>query len=75
MLVLNPLTGEEENRPINEVASSHMARRCFVGNLYQKVQDPALIASMSGHSEHSKAFSRYRKIDDELKKKVVNLID
>lgn len=75
VLVLNPLTGEEENRPINEVASSHMARRCFVGNLYQKVQDPALIASMSGHSEHSKAFSRYRKIDDELKKKVVNLID
>lgn len=73
--VLNPLTGEEEKRPINEVASSHMARRCFVGNLYQKVQDPALIASMSGHSEHSRAFSRYRKIDDEMKKEVVNLID
>jgi integrase len=73
--VLNPLTGEEVKRPINEVASSHMARRCFVGNLYQKVQDPALIASMSGHSEHSRAFSRYRKIDDEMKKEVVNLID
>lgn len=29
--VLNTLTGEEEKRPINEVASSHMARRTFVG--------------------------------------------
>lgn len=32
--VLNPLTGKEEKRPINELASSHLARRTFVGNLY-----------------------------------------
>lgn len=73
--ILDPLTGEEVKRPINEVASSHMARRCFVGNLYKKVQDPALIASMSGHSARSKAFERYRKIDEELKREVVKLID
>ena len=24
----------QEIRPLNEVASSHLTRRCFVGNLY-----------------------------------------
>ena len=73
--VVNSVTGKEEQRPINEVASSHMARRCFVGNLYKKVKDPNLIASMSGHAEGSKAFARYREIDEEVKKEVVSLLD
>lgn len=73
--VINSVTGKEEQRPINEVASSHMARRTFVGNLYKKVKDPNLISSMSGHAEGSKAFNRYRDIDDEVKKATVSLID
>lgn len=73
--VVDSVTGKEIQRPINEIASSHMARRCFVGNLYQKVQDPNLIASMSGHAEGSKAFARYRAIDDKVKKEVIKLID
>lgn len=73
--VLNPTTGEEEKRPINEVASSHMARRTFVGNLYKKVKDPNLVGSLSGHAEGSKAFARYREIDEEMKKELVNMIE
>lgn len=73
--ILDSLTGKPVQKPINEVASSHMARRCFVGNLYKKVKDPNLIGSMSGHAEGSKAFARYREIDDEVKKEVVSLID
>lgn len=73
--ILNPITGEEEQRPIWEVASSHMARRTFIGNLYKKVQDPNLIGSMSGHTEGSRAFARYRDIDIDIKKKTVSLID
>ena len=73
--VLNPTTGEEEKRPINEIASSHMARRTFVGNLYKKVKDPNLVGSLSGHKEGSKAFARYRDIDEDIKKELVNLID
>jgi len=73
--VIDSVSGKEVQRPINEVASSHMARRCFVGNLYQKVKDPNLIASMSGHAEGSKAFARYREINDDVKKEVVSLID
>lgn len=73
--VLNSITGEEEKRPINEVASSHLARRTFVGNLYKKVKDPNLVGALSGHKEGSKAFVRYRDIDEDMKKELVNLID
>lgn len=73
--VLNPTTGKEEKKPINEVASSHMARRTFVGNLYKKVKDPNLVGSLSGHREGSKAFARYREIDDDIKKELVNMIE
>lgn len=72
---LNPLTGKEEKKPINELASSHMARRTFVGNLYKQVLDPNIVASMSGHAEGGRAFSRYREIDREIKTNAVNLLD
>lgn len=51
-----------------------MARRTFIGNLYKKVKDPNIIASMSGHIEGSKAFARYRYIDDDIKQSVIELI-
>lgn len=73
--VVNPKTREEEMKPINTIASSHMARRVFVGNLYKQVKDPNLVASMSGHVEGSHAFARYRTIDDDMKKELVNLIN
>ena len=72
---LNPITRKEEQVPINEIASSHMARRTFVGNLYKKVKDPNLVGSLSGHKEGSKAFARYRDIDDDIKKELVSLIE
>ena len=75
VIVRNSVTGENESRPIWEVASSHMARRTFIGNVYEKVQDPNLIGRMSGHVEGSKAFSRYRAITDDVLKGVVDLID
>lgn len=56
--VLNPTTGAEEKRPLNEIASSHLARRTFIGNLYKKVKDPNLVGSLSGHKKGSKAFAR-----------------
>ena len=73
--VMNPKTGEDERRPINEIASSHMARRTFVGNLYKKVKDPNLVGALSGHKEGSKAFLRYRDIDEDMKKELVSLLN
>ena len=72
--VINPTTREEEKKPLNELASSHLARRCFVGNLYKQVKDPNLVGSLSGHKEGSKAFARYREIDEDMKKELVNLL-
>lgn len=73
--ILNPTTGKEEKRPICDVASSHMARRCFVGNLYKQWTDPSLICPMSGHKAGSAAFARYREIDKELRLQVVKSIE
>lgn len=73
--VRNSVTGQAEQKALNCIASSHMARRTFVGSLYKQLQDPSLIGVLSGHSEGSRAFSRYRDIDDDLKKKTVELID
>lgn len=74
VVVRNPKTGENEIKPINEIASSHLARRTFVGNAYFKVSDPNIIGKMSGHVEGSKAFSRYRKIEDSTLQDVINQI-
>ena len=73
--VIDPKTGETIQRPLNELASSHMARRTFVGNLYNKVPDPNIIGSMTGHKEGSRAFLRYRSIGDKTKKKLVSYLD
>lgn len=73
--VLNPTTREAEQKPINEVASSHLARRCFVGNLYKQVKDPNLVGVLSGHKEGSKAFARYREISEDIKQDLVKLLE
>ena len=73
--ILDPTTRQEVKRPINEVASSHMARRTFIGNLYKKVKDPNLVGKLSGHKENSRAFARYRDIDDDMAKELVDMLE
>ena len=71
---VNPTTREEEKRVLYEIAFSHLARRTFVGNLYKQVKGPNLVGALSGPKEGSRAFARYRAIDDEMKKELVNLL-
>jgi len=73
--ILDPLTRDEVKKPIYEVASSHLARKTFIGNIYKKVKDPNLVSALSGHKEGSKAFRRYRDIDEEMKKDLIKLLD
>lgn len=73
--VRNSLTGQDEQRPLNEIASSHIARRTFAGNLYKKVKDPNLVGKLTGHAEGSKAFARYRDIDEDIMKETINLLE
>lgn len=73
--VLDQQTRQEVQKPLYEVASSHMARRTFIGNIYKKVKDPNLVGVLSGHKEGSKAFARYRTIDDDMKKELIGFLD
>ncbi len=73
--ILCPLTREQEVKPLNEIASSHLARRTFVGNLYKQVKDPNLVGALSGHKEGSKAFARYRTIDEQMKTDLVKMLE
>ena len=52
-----------------------MARITFIGNIYRKVKDPNLVSALSGHKEGSKAFLRYRDIDEEKKRDKGKLLD
>ena len=74
VVVRNSLTGEEEIRPINEVASSHMARRTFTGIIYSVFKDQALVSELTGHAPGSRAFARYREIDHKMKQEMVDVI-
>ena len=73
--ILDPMTRQEVQSPLNEIASSHLARRTFVGNLYKQVKDPNLIAKLSGHCEGSRAFARYRDIDEDMRRDLVKLLE
>jgi len=73
--IIDQKTRLEVQKPIWEVASSHMARRTFIGNIYKKVKDPNLVGALSGHKEGSKAFARYRTIDDDMKKELIGMLE
>ena len=72
---LNPTTGEPEPRPIYEVLSSHSARKAFAGNMYKNVKDPNLVCALTGHKEGSKAFNRYRMIDEETNRQTMSYLE
>lgn len=61
--------------PICDLASSHMARRTFIGNVYKSVKDPAIVGAMSGHKDGSRAFARYRDIDMDIKRDAVSALE
>jgi integrase len=73
--VVNPTTSEEEKKPLDEIASSHLARRTFIGNLYKMTKDQRTVSSLSGHAPNSKAFGRYASVDNEMKIDILKLIE
>lgn len=74
VVVCNSTTSEQEIRPLNEVASSHLARRCFVGNLYKQVKDPNLAGAFSGHKEGCRTSASYREIGEDMKRNLVSML-
>ena len=72
---LNTVSRTEVKVQINEIASSHMARRTFIGNIYKLVKDPNLVSALTGHAEGSRAFNRYRDIDIDMKRDLVKILE
>ena len=67
-------TGEPRQVMLSEKASSHMARRTFIGCLYENGFRESDICSMSGHKEGSLSIQRYRRVSDERKRLMIDSI-
>lgn len=73
--ILNPTTRQPEIKPLNEIASSHLARRNFIGNQVKAGVAMPIICSQSGHSPGSRAIARYYKVDDQMKQTALSIFD
>ena len=58
-----------------ELMSLHSAKKAFSGNICEKVKDPNLICALTGHKEGSKAFNRYRMIDEETNRQTMSYLE
>ena len=52
-----------------------MACRTLIGNIYKLVKDPNFVSPLTGHVEGSRAFTRYRNIDIDMKKDLVKILE
>ena len=59
-----------QNSIIGTMSRLHPFIRWSIKRGYMN-RDPNLIAKISGHVENSRAFSRYRDIDEEMAKEVI----
>lgn len=73
--ILNPTTRRQEQKKLYEVASSHMACRTFVGNLYLETKDKGLVATLSGHDPNSDAFNRYWAPNEEVRQEMMEKLE
>lgn len=67
-------TGQQKQVMLSKAASSHMARRTFVGCLYENGFRESDICSLSGHKEGSLSIQRYRRVSDERKRMMIDSI-
>lgn len=74
VMVVDPLTREPVNRRLYEVASSHLARRTFIGNIFKRFKDQSIVGELSGHAPGSHAFARYREIDGDMRREMVDTV-
>jgi integrase len=75
VLILNNYTHENESKPLYMVATSHLARRTFMANMYKAVKSERIVSAFTGHSDGSKAFARYTDIDDEMKREILDNLE
>lgn len=75
VLTYDPMSRRNVPKRLCDIASSHMARRTFMANMFKLTKSERITSAFTGHVENSKAFSRYTDVDDELKLDIIKLID
>ncbi len=71
VMIQNPKTLAAEPHPLWEVASSHIARRTFMANMFKATKSERITSAFTGHVNGSRAFSRYTSVDDDMKLEVL----
>lgn len=71
VMVQDPKTLETIPRKLFEVATSHIARRTFMANMFKVTKSERITSAFTGHVSGSRAFSRYTSVDDDMKLEVL----
>ncbi len=71
VMVQDPKTLSAVPKRLWEVASSHLARRTFMANVFKETGSERITSAFTGHVNGSHAFSRYTSVDDEMKVSVL----
>lgn len=71
VMVQDPQTLETVPKQLWQVASSHIARRTFMANMFKETKSERITSAFTGHVSGSRAFSRYTSVDDEMKVEVL----
>lgn len=75
VMVQDPKTLQTVPKQLWEVASSHLARRTFMANVFKQTKSERITSAFTGHVSGSRAFSRYTSVDDEMKLEVLRNMD
>lgn len=75
VLVQDPHTMQQIQVPICDVATSHLARRTFMANIYKATRSERIVSSFTGHKNGSMAMRRYTVVDDEMKRNIIDEIE
>ena len=67
VMVQDSNTFQTTARQLWQVASSHMARRTFMANMFKATRSERITSSFTGHANGSRSFSRYTSVDDDMK--------
>lgn len=71
VMVQDPKTLQTVPKQLWQVASSHLARRTFMANVFKETKSERITSAFTGHVNGSRAFSRYTSVDDEMKLEVL----
>ena len=72
---INPTSGLPEQVRLCDIVATHMARKTFIGNIFEREKDQNLVSELTGHKPNSEAFLQYRDVNVKMKRAMVAHLD